>query len=204
MQNVLLSSAYLGPIEYYYHLLNHNCKIEQHEHYIKQTYRNRCEIYSPQGILNLTIPLVKRSMRQSMKDVRISYEYNWQSLHWRSLQSCYRRSAFFEYFEDDLRIFYETPKTDFLIELNELLQQLILELLQTKINYSFTTEYVATPINTIDLRKAITPKSAHTHTQLSTTPYFQVFENKHGFIPNLSILDLLFSQGTRAKDFLIA
>ncbi len=203
MSNTLLSSAYLAPIEYYSKLVRNNCTIEHHENYIKQTYRNRCEIYSPNGILNLTVPLIKRNKRQIMNEIRISYEYDWQKLHWRSIESCYRGSAFFEYFEDDLKPFYENKNIVFLIDLNEQMQRKILELLQLKINYTFTQSYEKVIEGMADFRNTIKPKENNSSSiNFPINHYFQVFENKHGFIPNLSIVDLLFNQGPRAKDFL--
>ncbi|HEX8516298.1 MAG TPA: WbqC family protein [Bacteroidia bacterium] len=196
----ILSTAYLGPIQYYQKLAAYpQCIIEHHEHFIKQTYRSRCDIYSPNGILTLSIPLEKRNKRQAVKDVRISYEYNWQTLHWRSLESCYRRSPFFEYFEDDFRPFFEEKKYDFLVDLNEAVQQEILGLLKIRNHYTFTAEYKENYDNAADLRNIISPKEP-----LSKDPafvaqsYSQVFETRHGFLQNLSIVDLLFNEGSRA------
>lgn len=199
---ILLSSAYLAPIQYYSKLKNNNtCLIEHHENFQKQTYRSRCEIYSPNGLLTLSIPLVKRNHRQTMKDMKISYDYNWQNLHWRSMESSYRRSPFFEYYEDDLLPFYE-KKQEYLIDLNEEIQQLILSLLKLKCNYTFTSEYKAEYPDAIDFRNSIAPKENKDIDKSFQPPvYTQVFEARHGFIPNLSIVDLLFNQGPRASDY---
>jgi hypothetical protein len=198
----ILSTAYLGPIQYYQKLLAYEkCIIEHHEHFIKQTYRSRCDIYSPNGILTLSIPLEKRNKRQAVKDVKISYEYNWQTLHWRSLESCYRRSPFFEYFEDDFRQFYEDKKYDFLIDFNEAIQQEVLTLLKQKPGYSFTSEYKTQYPDADDFRMVISPKEpVSADTSFEPKPYTQVFETRHGFLPNLSIVDLLFNEGSRAAD----
>ena len=140
--SAILSTAYLAPIQYYSKLIEYpTCIIEHFEHFTKQTYRSRCDIYSPNGIKTLSVPLVKRDHRQTVKDLKISYDYNWQKLHWRTLESSYRRSPFFEYFEDDLFSFFHTKKYDYLIDLNEALQQEILILLKQKQNYCFTSEY---------------------------------------------------------------
>lgn len=201
-QLTILSTAYLAPIQYYSKLKNYsNCVIEHFENIPKQTFRSRCDIYSPNGILTLSIPLVKRNQRQIIKDVKISNDYNWQKLHWRSLESCYRRSPFFEYFEDDLQAFYLEKKFDFLIDFNEHIQQEILTLLKLKPNYSFTTEYHKTYSDADDFRNIISPKKPISLDPDFTPPtYIQVFENKQGFIPNLSIVDLLFNQGARALE----
>lgn len=203
-ETAILSTAYLGPIQYYQKLLTYKeCIIEHHEHFIKQTYRSRCDIYSPNGILTLSIPLEKRNKRQAVKDVKISYEYNWQTLHWRSLESCYRRSPFFEYFEDDLRTFYEEKKFDFLIDMNEAIQNEILSLLKQKPNYAFTVEYKSSYAGADDFRNVISPKeSLSSDSSFIPKPYSQVFEQRHGFLPNLSIVDLLFNEGSRATDYI--
>lgn len=198
----ILSSAYLPPIQYYSKLKNYsNCIIEHHEHFPKQTYRSRCDVYSPNGILTLSIPLVKRNHRQLTKDIKISYEYDWQKLHWRSLESCYRRSPFFEYFEDDFLPFYTDKKFDFLVDLNEELNQTLLKLLTLKPNYSFSKEYIKTYPDADDLRDIISPKEPLSlDTQFNPKPYMQVFESRHGFLPNLSIVDLLFNEGSKALE----
>ena len=134
--------------------------------------------------------------------MKISYDYDWQKLHWRTLESSYRRSPFFEYFEDDLHPFYHDKKFDYLIDLNEILQQVILQLLKYKTTYSFSTEYIKTYPNADDYRTIIAPKVPLSSDMFESKIYSQVFETKYGFIPNLSILDLLFNQGSRAKEFI--
>ncbi len=201
----ILSTAYLGPIQYYSKLINYpTCIIEHCEHYTKQTYRSRCDIYSPNGIKTLSVPLIKRNHRQAVKDLKISYDVDWQKLHWRTLESSYRRSPFFEYFEDDLHPLYHNKKYDFLVDLNEALQQEILSLLKRKTNYSFTNEYHETYADADDYRNIISPKeSLNSDPLFEPQLYSQVFETRHGFIPNLSIVDLLFNQGSRAMQYLV-
>ena len=200
----ILPSTYFGPIQFYQKLFHYdNCIIEHHENYIKQTYRSRCDIYSPNGLLTLSVPLIKRNKRQIIKDTKISYEDDWQLLHWRSIESSYRRSPFFEYYEDDLRYLFFEKKYTFLIDLNEEAQKQMLELIQKKITYSFSSEYIVKYENTDDYREIISPKNHLTTDELFTVkPYNQVFETRYGFIPNLSILDLLFNQGPKAADYI--
>ncbi len=203
MNNIaVLSSSYLAPIQYYSKLKNYSkCIIEHHEHFPKQTYRSRCDVYSPNGILTLSIPLVKRNHRQSIKDIKIAYDHNWQKLHWRSLESCYRRSPFFEYFEDDFLPFYTDKKFDFLLDLNESLNQEILKLLKLKPTYAFSAEYLKTYPDADDFRDIISPKvNLSADKQFNPNPYMQVFEPRHKFLPNLSIVDLLFNEGSRALE----
>ncbi len=193
----ILPTAYLGPIQYYQKLMTYpNCIIEHQEHFVKQTYRNRCDIYSPNGLLTLSVPLVKRNHRQTTKDIKISYDYNWQVLHWRSLESAYRRSPFFEYFEDDFRPFYEDKKFEFLFDLNEALQQEVLALLKLKANCAFTSAYIKTYADADDFRSTEPDKN------FIPKKYGQVFEPRHGFIPDLSIVDILFNQGSKALDYI--
>jgi hypothetical protein len=200
----ILPSAYLAPIQYFSKLYNYeNCLIEHYENFPKQTYRSRCNIYSPNGLITLSIPLVKRNHRQRMNEIKISYDYAWQKIHWRTIESGYRSSPFFEYFEDDFFPFYDSFKPEYLIDFNEALQQKVMTLLKLKNKYSFTKEYKESYTNTDDFRSSINPKVAtETDTNFVIKPYYQVFETKHGFIPNLSIVDLLFNQGSKTLDFL--
>jgi hypothetical protein len=200
--NLVLPSFYLPPINAVsaIHANRGNLIIEKFEHFPKQTYRNRAVIYSPNGKLDLIIPVVKGSkVHTVIKDVRISYESNWQRLHWLSLQTSYRRSAYFEFYEDNFAPFY-SKKYDFLFDFNlELLQQL-LQLLKIKKEVILTDSYKKEYIGATDLRASIHPKKTFEKPEIKT--YFQVFEPKHGFFPNLSIIDLLFNQGPNSLNYL--
>ena len=126
----LLTSAYLAPIRYYARLYAaKQVVIETHEHYVKQTYRNRCLIAGPNGVQALTVPIEKPAFgKAAMRDIRISDHGNWRHLHWNALQSSYERSPFFDYYADDLRPFYENH-IEFLLDFNEGLQHTVLDLL---------------------------------------------------------------------------
>jgi len=198
---VVLPMCYLPPVEYFVELNKHkpNILVEREEHFPKQTYRNRTNIYSPDGVLALTVPVMKGSKNHTkIKDVKISYDFKWQRLHWMGLQACYRRSAYFEYYEDDLAPFYE-DKHEFLFDYNEQYLQLLLKLLKIKAAITYTETYEAAYPALIDLREVISPKREPAFAQKA---YFQVFEENHGFIKNLSIVDLLFSQGPQALNYL--
>ena len=192
---------YLPPTEYFSRLIQHkeNLIIESSEHFPKQTYRNRAIIQSPNGMLNLIVPVIKGSnVHTQIKDVKISYDFNWQRLHWMSLQTSYRSSSYFEFYENDFATFYE-KKWDFLLDYNETIFNLLTKLLKLNINYSFTREYEENYSDLEDFRKSIHPKHLSSYNAKS---YYQVFDDRNGFLPNLSIVDLLFSQGPQSLNYL--
>lgn len=173
--------------------------IEQHEHYVKQTHRNRALIYGTNGILPLIIPVQHENLFSiPIHEVKIVPDTNWQKVHWRSLVSAYRNSAFFEYFEDDFAKLYQ-QKSETLFAFNLELLRLIFRFLNADISISFTSSYQKDVHDLDDLRTTF--ESSY----LSKTPetsYRQVFSGKHGFISNLSVIDLLFNEGPESKFFL--
>lgn len=200
----LLSIAYLPPVQYYSKLITYpEINIEQFEHFPKQTYRNRAYIYSPNGRQILTVPLKNRTERTITKDIRICYNDPWQKLHWRSMEAAYRRSPYFEYYEDDLAPFYNEQKHEFLVDLNMELMQFINSLLKINVKYRFTSDYEKTYPNVNDYRNIISQKAEPGADQTFVVKeYSQVFDSRHGFIPNLSIVDLLFNHGPRSLEYL--
>lgn len=198
----LLSSAYWGPIQYYSKLYSYrNVFVEAHEHYVKQTYRNRCVIASPAGTQALTVPIIKpETDKCAMKDIRVSDHGNWRHLHWNALESSYRNSPFFEYYADDFLPFY-TKQWEFLFDFNEAIRQKVCELIDLSINVVPTDAYglVGNDDAADDFRTLISPKVAVEADERFACPvYYQVFQNRNGFIPNLSIADLLFNMGPEA------
>ena len=191
----LLPTAYLAPISYYAILLQQaDYNIEHHEHFTKQSVRNRCEIYGANGGLRLTIPKQRqRSSKTIITDIKISYKDRWQKEHWNAIASAYNSSPFFMYYKDELNPFFE-EKEVYLINFNNKLQEVILKLLQVDVKYNSSNKYNHTGDFT-DLRN-------HKWNSKKQEKYDQVFMEKHGFIANLSILDLLFNLGPESGDYL--
>ena len=206
MRTVYLSSAYLAPVEYYAKLATYDkVYVEQHDHYMKQTYRNRCTIASPNGELALSIPTVKpESPKCPMRDIRVSDHGNWRHLHWNAIESAYNGTPFFEYYKDDFRPFYE-KKYEFLIDFNEELCRLVCELIDLHPDMERTPEYKSVfAEGEEDFRERIHPKKDFRTEDpvFEAKPYYQVFDSKLGFLPNLSVIDLLFNMGPESLLFL--
>lgn len=192
---------YLPPVDYFSEIVQNKDQIfiENAEHFEKQSYRNRASIHSPNGMLDLIVPVIKGSKNHThVKDVKISYDFKWQRLHLLSLQTCYRSSAYFEFYEDDLTPFYE-KKWEFLFDYNEELLNLLFRFLKIKVEYGYTNNFVKEPLENLDFRSSIHPKRL---VQKNVKTYFQVFEERNGFLPNLSIVDLLFNQGPQSIKYL--
>ena len=195
LNNPLLPTAYLAPISYYAILLQDpNCRIELHEHFIKQSIRNRCDIYGANGKLRLSIPKQRKgSSKTIIEKLKISYRNNWQKQHWNAIESAYNSSPFFEYYKDELKPFFE-EKEEYLVNFNSKLQNAILSMLQQENMIKNTTEYLRKG-DFFDLRN-------YTWKLKNQEKYDQVFMENQGFIPNLSILDLLFNLGPESIDYL--
>lgn len=201
MRGTLLSTAYLPPVEYFALLLSEDSAIEREERYQKQSYRNRTVIMNGNGPLNLIIPTVHDGRMGIVKDVRIEYVTPWQRAHWRSIESAYNNTPYYLYYKDTLKPFYE-QRFEFLYDFNLQLIQTLLKLMRIDKNVACTTLF--TPYTTGDPRLQIHPKLARqeNYPYRLKTPYYQVFEDKFGFIPNLSVIDLLFNEGPQASAYL--
>ena len=200
-KGALLPMFYLPPIEYFAQLNTYkpDILIEREEHFPKQTYRNRANIYSPEGALTLVVPVVKGSKTHTkIKDVKISYDFKWQRTHWMGLETCYRRSAYFEYYEDDFAPFYQKQFT-YLFDYNEQLLQMLLKFIKIQLPLQYTETYETEYPLLKDYRNAISTKKEYNFEQ---KPYFQVFEERNGFMKNLGIVDLLFNQGPQTINYL--
>ena len=208
MTTALLQTTYFGPIQWYQKLYRYDrCLIEQHDSYQKQTYRNRCVIATANGLQALTVPVEHNTNCQLVKDLRISDHNQWRKVHWNALQSAYSESPFFEYYVDDIRPFFER-RYDFLIDFNETIRQKICELIDIHPHIEYTTEYVKPtansqqPIAFSDFREVIHAKHPQPDADFEAKPYWQVFQHRYGFQPNLSILDLLFCMGPESVFYL--
>ena len=197
----LLATTYFGPVQWYQKLNRADMSyIEFYDSYRKQTYRNRCVIATTNGLQALTIPVERPDCGQHstmIKDLRISDHGNWRHLHWHALMSAYSESPFFEYYADDIRPFFE-KKWDFLYDFNQEACHTVCSLLDIHPNIQPTSEYIKKddlPKDIFDFREAIDPKHPAVDADFVPRRYYQVFERKIGFQPNLSILDLLFNMG---------
>ena len=176
--------------------------MEQWESFQKQTYRNRCLIATTQGIQALTVPVDRPSTVNYIKDIRVSDHANWRHLHWNALKSAYGESPFFDYYQDDIRPFFE-QRWDFLLDFNEAIRAKMCELIDIQPKVSLTEEFMVYSLQfTDDYRSSINPKHPGADPDFEAKPYYQVYRQKHGFLPNLSILDLLFNMGPESIFYL--
>ena len=268
----LLSTTYFGPVQWYQKLNRHRCIIEQHDNFVKQTYRNRCVIASANGPQTLTVPIERYDgMKCAMRDIRISDHGNWRHLHWQALVSAYGETPFFEYYADDIRPFFEEHRWKYLLDFNLDITHTLCSLLDVRPDLTLSDHYIdadeticgSGSLNAtaagfeeavkgldgaaesfgeavkglggangldgaaeslggavkglggakgldgtaeslgsssacslfVDYRDAIRPKHPLPDTEFEARPYYQVRAQRHGFLPNLSVLDLLFNEG---------
>ena len=235
----LLSTTYFGPVQWYQKLNRHRCIIEQHDNFVKQTYRNRCVIASANGPQTLTVPIERYDgMKCAMRDIRISDHGNWRHLHWQALVSAYGETPFFEYYADDIRPFFEERRWKYLLDFNLDITHTLCSLLDVRPDLTLSDHYIdadetisggggldgaATGLSEafegfggavkglngaaeglgsssacslfVDYRDAIRPKHPLPDAEFEARPYYQVRAQRHGFLPNLSVLDLLFNEG---------
>ena len=226
MTTALLQTTYFGPVQWYQKLKRYDhCVIEQYDSYQKQTYRNRCVIATANGLQALTVPVDHSPLtidHVQCKDLRISDHNQWRRVHWNALQSAYSESPFFEYYADDIRPFFE-QKYEFLIDFNEAIRQKMCELLDidTSVSYSsgfrvhgsgFRVQDSGFRVHGSgfrvqgsgfrDFREVIHAKHPQDDPDFQPRSYWQVFQHRYGFQPNLSILDLLFCMGPEAVFYL--
>ena len=221
-KQVLLSTTYFGPVQWYQKLYRYDrVFIERCDTFHKQTYRNRCVIATTNGAQPLTVPVERAAGAQQVRDIRISDHGNWRHIHWHALLSAYSESPFFDYYIDDIRPFFER-KWEFLYDYNMEICQKMCELLDITPHILPTDQYIHTEdlpsfygkmggsgaenggFNgaVADFRDGIDPKHPSEDHDFAPKNYYQVYAVKHGFMPNLSVLDLLFNMGTEAIFYL--
>lgn len=196
---MLFIPTYFAPIIQYIAIFKCDKLIfEVEDNFQKQTYRNRCNIYGANGKLQLNIPIIhSKGIRQKTKDVKIDYSSNWQKQHFKSIEIAYRSSPYFEFYESDLRPIYE-QKQKFLLDFNLKCHHFIMDVIQEEIPFSQSESYELNP-NYKDYRNLALAKKEPIY---GLNDYFQIFSDKHGFIENLSILDLLFMFGPNTENYL--
>lgn len=198
MKQSLLPIFYLPPISWFSEFLDENTEIllEKFEHFPKQTYRNRANIYGANGKLSLIIPIHHNGKRE-MKDIEISYAENWQKLHWKSIKTAYQSSPYFEFYEDYIADIYQF-KDKFLLDYNLKSLEIIQKILKSDKTFGFTEKYN----KTADFEDFRDYFSAKVETSAELEEYYQTFSDKMGFIKDLSILDLICNKGPESATYI--
>ena len=193
---ILLSTAYFPPASYFALIAGaKKVLIERWENYHKQTYRNRCVILGANGPLVLTVPVQRGSFHKTpVRDIRMDDSRRWKDLHIRGLTSAYATAPYFEYYFDSIREVINRPHR-FLLDLNEEALRVIMDATGLKTETAFTEEYINEGLLPDDYRYSLTPKNRVQEQETVIKPYLQVFSDRFGFVPGLSILDLLFNNG---------
>ena len=204
---LVIDSLYAAPVAVWSKMAQaEKVIIEGHSFYEKGSYRNRCHIYGANGLLRLSVPIRHgKQQRTPIHAVEISYDHPWQNLHWQSLCAAYRRSPFFEFYEDDLIDLYQ-DRTSLLLDYNQRWNERLAELMQLDITFGKTGAYREMyDSDYVDGRNRSQPKrgGGTWDKELSFPDYPQIFAPKHGFLPNLSILDLLFHKGPESASYLL-
>lgn len=198
---LLIQPTFFGPvIQYVAMSVYKDVVFEKQDNFQKQTYRNRCYIYGANGKQLLSVPIIhtKSTERQKTKDVKIDNSFSWQKIFIKSLESSYRSSPYFEFYEDEIMQVFEKRYT-YLLDLNLHAHEIMSACLELENSISFSETYHKEDSTHLDYRFFANAKKQPNY---PLTSYTQVFDDKHGFIPNLSILDLLFHEGTNALNYL--
>lgn len=199
---ILLTTAYFPPPEYFVSAsAAKNVLIERHENYIKQTYRNRCIIMAANGILPLVIPVKRlKGSKTPIRDIKPDYNYHWQRLHLITVESAYRSAPFYEYYIDEILPFFK-DRYRYLLDMNSAILNKMLEVMDIGLFWEYTGIFMKDPPHGyLDKRESFHPKKDNPELKAirEDIKYGQVFQDRWGFIPGLSILDLLFNAGPDA------
>jgi len=202
-ENLILTTAYFPPVQYFAEIVNHkNVFIEIHENYLKQSYRNRCIIYSANGPLSLVVPVKLGSFHKiTIRDLRIDNSGRWQTMHLRALKAAYSSTAFYEFFIDELTGFF-TDRFEYLLDLNFAIALKMFEIIGIDSSLNRTDSFCHSYLYADDLRYRLHPKKNEVTDRFDLPSYFQVFGIENGFIPNLSLLDLIFNMGSESYSYL--
>lgn len=201
LRQVIIHPTYFPSIAAFHVMLNNLCILEVSDNYQKQTLRNRAYIYGANGRQMLSVPIKHvggETGRQYYKDVKVENHFPWQRQHFKSLETAYRTSPYFEYYEDELVPLFE-KHYDYLLDVNIDTVETLLACMQIDINFSRTSTYEEHPSGVQDYRFLSTAKKP---IEVEAPPYHQIFADKHGYIANLSVLDLLFHEGPNAEIYL--
>ena len=198
---IIIHPTYFPNIFSFKKIINStNILFEVNDHYVKQTLRNRTSIHAANGKLNLSVPVkFSSTKKEKYKDIKICYDSNWQKIHLKSIESAYKNSPFYDFFEDYFINFYN-KKEKFLVDLNYSSIRLIFEILEKELNCNFTNEYLEKYVDLTDYRSLLTEKNFNEKVNFKN--YTQVFQEKNGFIENLSSIDLIFNKGLDFEDFI--
>ena len=198
---MLLSTAYFPSQSWFRAFLSEeNAVIDIHEHYRKQSWRNRCRIIGPNGIQDLSIPVHLEGNHTPVQNVRIDYSEKWQQRHWGAIEAAYGQSPFFDFYADYFQPFYSQKKWERLIDYNSEILNLILRLTKMKMDWTYSNSFI--PYSENDFRLSLSPKSVPPESVMNGNSYIQVFQERHGFVNDLSMLDLLCCTGPQASKFL--
>ena len=198
MQKVMMPVFYMPPLSWFAEFLKRDTEVvlEQYESFPKQTYRNRANIYGANGKLSLIIP-IQHSEDKLYKNTQVSNAVKWQAQHWKSIESAYKGSPYFDYYEYKLKALF-TKEVGSLLEFNLRFLDVVLSILKTDKTYQLSEDYMV-DFDGIDLRNGFSTKESN---QLIIAEYYQTFSEKHGFIPDLSILDLICNNGPESATYL--
>lgn len=197
----LFSTAYFPPVAYMAALMRfEEVHMEAKETFPKQTYRNRMEIMTAAGVRTLSVPTI-RNNHSHTDEVRVDYKERWNIIHLRTIEAAYAASPYYQYYKDEIEAIL-THRYELLVELNQATLEWLLKRLKTSCRVTPSTDYQpSNPDGQNDYRNIFTPKKPYLSDGFK--PYYQVFNTRHPFAPNLSTLDLLMNLGPEARDYLI-